>query len=109
MQISETKADRVPTNQERILLLMVCALLLESEVFNMTFEIIRLIMIMVEVSTKSDLDDYQIVIYSQKPLSKVKIILYKNIPDCFNCIVHGFEIDLDNKIILIRSEVVNDE
>lgn len=74
----------------------------------MTFETIRLIVSVLIIANERDLYDYQVVIYSQNPQSKVKTILYKNIPDCFNCIVHGFEIDLDNKIILIRSEVVKD-
>ena len=72
----------------------------------MTFETIRLLLILISVATESDIDDYKVIIYSLEPLHVSKTMVYKNIPDCFNCIVHGFEIDLDNKIILIRSEVV---
>lgn len=71
----------------------------------MTFETIRLILIFVEMATESDMDDYKVLIYSLEPLHISKTMVYKNIPDCFNCKVHAFDIDLDKKIIFIKSEV----
>ena len=75
----------------------------------MTFEIIRLILIMMEIGEESGFDDYKVVIYSLDPLHISKTMIYGEISDCFNCKVHAFDIDLDRKIIFIRSEVVNDE
>lgn len=75
----------------------------------MTFEIIRLILIMMEIGLESNFDDYKVVIYSLEPLHISKTMVYGEIPDCFNCKVHAFDIDLDRKFIYIRSEVVNDE
>lgn len=72
----------------------------------MTFEIIRLILIMMEIGVESNFDDYKVVIYSLEPLHISKTMVYGDIPDCFNCKVHAFDIDLDKKIIFIRSEVV---
>lgn len=71
----------------------------------MTFEIIRLILIMMEIGTESDFDDYRCIFYSFKP-DVMKAITYRDIPDCFNCKVKAFEIDLDAKIMYIKSEVV---
>lgn len=73
----------------------------------MTFETIRLILIFLEMTTESDIDDYKVLIYSLDPLDISKTMIYKNIPDCFNCKVHAFDIDLDKKILFIRSEVEN--
>ena len=75
----------------------------------MTFEIIRLILIMMEIGLESNFDDYKVVIYSLEPLHISKTMVYGEIPDCFNCKVHAFDIDLDKKIIFIRSEVVKHE
>ena len=72
----------------------------------MTFEIIRLILIMMEIDVESNFDDYKVVIYSLEPLHISKTMVYGDIPDWFNCKVHAFDIDLDKKIIFIRSEVV---
>lgn len=72
----------------------------------MTFETIRLILIMMEIGVESNFDDYKVVIYSLEPLHISKTMVYGDIPDCFNCKVHAFDIDLDKKIIFIRSEVV---
>lgn len=71
----------------------------------MTFETIRLILIMMEIGTECDFDDYRCIFYSYKP-DVMKAITYRDIPDCFNCKVKAFEIDLDAKIMKIRSEVV---
>ena len=71
----------------------------------MTFETIRLILIFVGVATESDIDDYNVIIYSLEPLQMSKTMVYKDIPDYFNCKVHAFDIDLDKKIVFIRSEV----
>lgn len=75
----------------------------------MTFETIKLILIMIEMVTESDIDDYKVVIYSLEPLHMSKTMVYGNIPDCFNCKVHAFDIDIDKKIVFIRSEVANYE
>lgn len=75
---------------------------------NMTFEIIRLILIMMEIGIESDFNDYKVIIYSLEPLC-MKTMVYGDIPDCFNCVVHAFDIDLDKKLIFIRSEVINNE
>ena len=75
----------------------------------MTFETIKLILIMIEMVTESDIDDYKVVIYSLDPLHISKTMVYGNIPDCFNCKVHAFDIDIDKKIVFIRSEVANYE
>ena len=75
----------------------------------MTFEIIRLILIMMEIGLESNFDDNKVVIYSLEPLHISKTMVYGEIPDCFNCKVHAFDIDLDKKIIFIRSEVVKHE
>lgn len=75
----------------------------------MTFDTIRLLLIMIEMATESDIDDYRVVIYSTDPLHISKTMIYGEISDCFNCKVHAFDFDLDRKIIFIRSEVVNDE
>ena len=75
----------------------------------MTFEIIRLILIMMEIGVESNFDDYKVVIYSLEPLHFSKTMVYGDISDCFNCKVHAFDIDLDKKIIYIRSEVINNE
>lgn len=73
----------------------------------MTFETIRLLLILIGVAIESDIDDYKVLIYSIDPLHICKTMVYGDIPDCFNCKVHAFDIDLDKKIIFIRSEVVN--
>lgn len=75
----------------------------------MTFETIKLILIMIEMATECDIDDYKVVIYSLEPLHMSKTMVYGNIPDCFNCKVHAFDIDIDKKIVFIRSEVANYE
>ena len=75
----------------------------------MTFETIKLILIMIEMVTESDIDDYKVVIYSLEPLHMSKTMVYGNIPDCFNCKVHAFDIDIDKKIVFIRIEVANYE
>ena len=75
----------------------------------MTFETIKLILIMIEMVTESDIDDYKVIIYSLEPLHISKTMVYGNIPDCFNCKVHAFDIDIDKKIVFIRSEVANYE
>ena len=72
----------------------------------MTFQTIRLILIMIEMTIESDIDDYNIIFYSLEPWHISKTMVYKNIPDSFNCEVHEFDIDLDKKMIFIRSEVV---
>lgn len=72
----------------------------------MTFETIRLLLILIGVATESDIDDYKVRFYSLDPLDISKTMVYGEIPDCFNCIVHAFDIDLDRKIIIIKSEVV---
>ena len=72
----------------------------------MTFETIRLLLILIGVATESDIDDYKVLIYSLEPLRISKTMVYKNMPDYFNCKVHAFDIDLDKKIIFIKSEVV---
>lgn len=74
----------------------------------MTFETIRLMLLVMEIGVESDLDDYKVLIYSVEPLHISKIMVYGEIPDCFNCNVHAFDIDLDKKIIFIRSEVAHD-
>lgn len=74
----------------------------------MTFETIRLILIMIEMATESDIDDYKVVIYSIEPLTMSKVMVYGEIPNCFNCKVQAFDIDIDKKIVFIRSEVVKD-
>lgn len=71
----------------------------------MTFEFIRIVLILTEVATDDNIDDYKVVIYSTDPLTMSKAIKYGKIPDCFNCKVHAFDIDIDKKIIFIRSEV----
>lgn len=75
----------------------------------MTFETIRLILIFVEVATETDISDYKVLFYSIEPLFMGKAFIYKDIPDCFNCNVHGFDIDLDKKIIFIKSKGVKNE
>lgn len=75
----------------------------------MTFEIIRLILIMMEIGVESTFDDYKVVIYSLEPLHISETMVYGNIPECFNCKVHAFDIDLDKKIIFIRSELQDTE
>ena len=75
----------------------------------MTFETIKLILIMIEMATESNIDDYKVIIYSLEPLHISKTMVYGNIPDCFNCKVHAFDIDIDKKIVFIRSEVINHE
>lgn len=72
----------------------------------MTFETIRLILIFVEMAMETDIDDYKVLIYSLEPLHISKTMVYKDIPECFNCKVHAFDIDVDKKIIFIKSEVV---
>lgn len=72
----------------------------------MTFETIRLIVSVLIIANECDLYDYKVIIYSTGPLRISKPMLYKDIPDCFNCKVHAFDFDLDKKIIFIRSEVV---
>lgn len=75
----------------------------------MTFETIRLILIMMEIGVEVGFDDYKVVIYSLEPLHMSKTMVYGDIPDCFNCKVHAFDIDFDKKIIFIKSEVINYE
>lgn len=75
----------------------------------MSFNDVRCIIEYVEALSRSDLIDYIVVIYSIEPLYISKTMVYGDIPDCFNCKVHAFDIDLDKKIIYIRSEVVNNE
>jgi hypothetical protein len=75
----------------------------------MTFETIRLLLILIGVATESDIDDYKVFIYSLDPLDISKTMIYKDIPDCFNCKVHAFDIDLDKKIMFIKSEVIKHE
>ena len=72
---------------------------------KMTFDTVRLLLILIGVATDCDIDDYTVYIYSLEPL-RSKTMVYKDIPDCFNCKVYAFDIDLDKKIIFIRSEVV---
>ena len=72
----------------------------------MTFEIIRLGLIMMEIGIESDFDDYRCIFYSFKPDVFYKTITYRDIPSCFNCKVKAFEIDLDAKLMYIKSEVV---
>lgn len=74
----------------------------------MTFEILRILLILIEIATESDLDDYKVVIYSTVPRIRSKVMVYGDIPDCFNCKIHAFDIDIDKKIVYIKSEVVND-
>ena len=73
----------------------------------MTFETIRILLRLIGVITESDIDDYKVIIYSTDPLRMDKTMVYGDIPDCFNCKIHAFDIDLDKKILFIRSEVVN--
>lgn len=75
----------------------------------MTFETIRLLLILIGVETDSNIYDYKVLIYTLEPLHISKTMVYKDIPDRFNCKVHAFDIDVDKKIIFIRSEVVKDE
>lgn len=75
----------------------------------MSFNDFRLIIEYVGILLRSDLSDYKVIIYSGHPFAKNKTVLYKDIPDCINCKIHAFDIDLDNKIIFIKSEVVNNE
>jgi len=72
----------------------------------MDFDTVRILLLSLEVNIESDLDDYKVVIYSLDTLRISKPMAYKDIPDCFNCKVHAFDIDLDKQIIFIRSEVV---
>ena len=72
----------------------------------MTFETIRLILIFVEMATEIDISDYRCIFYSFNPDNIFKAVEYRDIPDCFNCKVKAFEIDLDAKIMYIKSEVV---
>ena len=71
----------------------------------MTFETIRLLLILTGVAADIEIDDFKVIIYSLEPLDISKTMVYGEIPDCFNCEVHAFDIDLDRKIIFIRSEV----
>ena len=71
----------------------------------MTFEMIRIILMVIEVDMESGIDDFKVIMFSSDPLYMSKAMLYKDIPECFNCKVHGFDIDLDNKIIFIKSEL----
>ena len=74
----------------------------------MSFNDFRLIIEYVGILLRSDLSDCKVNIYSVNPLY-INTMIYREIPDCFNCKVHGFDIDFDKKIIFIKSEVVNHE
>lgn len=74
----------------------------------MHFNDFRLIIEYAGILLRRDLSDCKIIIYSVNPLH-INTMIYGEIPDCFNCKVHAFDIDLDKKIIFIRSEVVNNE
>ena len=71
----------------------------------MTFETIRLILIFVVSATERDISDYRCIFYTMNPDIIFKKVLYREIPDCFNCKVKAFEIDLDTEIMYIKSEV----
>ena len=74
----------------------------------MTFETIRLILILTGVAVETDIDDFKVVIYHEDKMRNInlsKTMFYRDIPNCFNCIVHEFDIDLDNKKIWVKSEV----
>lgn len=75
----------------------------------MDFDTVRILLMSLEPNIESDINDYKVLIYSTDPLYMGKTMIYGNIPDCFNCKVHAFDIDLDKQIIFIRSEVVNNE
>lgn len=72
----------------------------------MTFETIRLILIMMEIGEESGFDDYRVIFYSFNPDHIFNALTYSEIPECFNCKVKAFEIDFDAKIMYIKSEVV---
>ena len=83
----------------------------------MTFDTIRLILILIKINTEINIYDFKVIIYPDRSQLILKDIdsymateiLYKDIPDCFNCRVLLFDIDLDQKIILIKSEVLKYE
>lgn len=58
----------------------------------MTFDTIRLLLIMIEMAIESDIDDYRVIFYSFKPDVLYKVITYRDIPDCFNCKVRALNL-----------------
>ena len=75
----------------------------------MTFHVIRLIAIFVELALESDISDFVIIIYDADGIEDIKMMKWKEIPDCFNCKVNSFNFDFESKRIYIKSEVVDDE
>lgn len=75
----------------------------------MTFEVIRVVAIMVEIGMESSLSDFDVVFYDASDKDHVIVINWEKIPDRFNCKVNNFSFDFETKRIYIKSEVVNHE
>ena len=78
----------------------------------MDFNTVRILLLALEVNIESDINDYKVVISHEDKLRNINLsetMRYGEIPFCFNCIVHEFDIDLDNRKIWIKSEVVKHE
>ena len=75
----------------------------------MDFDLVRTINIYTLATTGCSLSDYEVIFYSedyQHNIDVSKPMKYVEIPNCFNCKVHEFDIDFDSKKIWIKSEVV---
>ena len=75
----------------------------------MDFDLVRIIDLFNSVRTEQDLSDYEVIFYSedyQHNIDVSKPMKYAEIPNCFNCKVHEFDIDFDIKKIWIKSEVL---
>lgn len=78
-----------------------------KNVENITFDTVRAILEVLSISI--DISDYRVIIFSSVSPLEMNPRKYRDIPDCFNCNVHGFEINLDNKVIFIKREVSDHE
>ena len=76
----------------------------------MTFEIVRLFAILIEIATDSSISDYVVIIYD-KDYEKHDTMIKKwdTIPACFNCKVLSYSFDFETKRIYIKSEAIKHE
>lgn len=75
----------------------------------MTFDVIRVLAILVEIAMESSLSDFDLIIYDASDKDHVIEINWDKVPDCFNCKVKNFIFDFETKRIYVKSEVVNYE
>lgn len=75
----------------------------QEECKNMTFDTVRAMLEVINISTNIDIYKYRIVIFTTvNPLEMASIIYYRDVPQCFNCKVYGFNIDLVHKAIFVK-------